>query len=322
MGKTDRLLRHPRALYTRSLLAAIPRPETKGQRLPTLEDMQAGTDMPPMPPAPFINRSHEPVLRFRNICVDYKRSDGQAFRAVDDINLDIYGNEILGIVGESGSGKSTLAKSAVGLVRPSMGEVLIEGQRVDWDKAARAERRKIQYIFQDPRGALDPVRRVLSQVREPLDVHGIGESAERDWIAATELGRAGLEPRHYQRKPGTLSGGQRQRVTIARALALDPKILICDESVSALDVSVQARILNTLLEIRAQRNIAILFISHDLSVIQHLCDRIVVMQAGKIVESGLTDVVWQNPAESYTRELLRSLPQLPVANRYEEVLPA
>lgn len=320
VGKATEILRHPRATYTRSLIAAIPRPENKGKRLPTLEDLQSGSSPLQLPGAPFINRKGDPVLSFRHIRVNYKRPDGGQFRAVDDISLDVYENEILGIVGESGSGKSTLSKSAVGLVRPDSGEIRIDGDPVDWTKATRADRRKIQYIFQDPRGALDPARRVLSQVREPLDVHAIGRESDRDRIAANELCRAGLDPSLHLRKPGSLSGGQRQRVTIARALALEPRVLICDESVSALDVSVQARILNTLLEIRAQRNVAILFISHDLSVIQHICDRVVVMRAGKIVESGLVDDVWRSPAEAYTRELLSSLPQLPTAGVHHEAL--
>lgn len=322
VGHTAQLLRHPRATYTRSLIAAIPRPENKGKRLPSLEDIRSGNEPAPMPVVPVINRANQPVLSFRNICVDYKRADGSAFRAVDNISLDVHHNEIVGIVGESGSGKSTLSKTAVGLVKPTSGGILIDGQPVEWDKAGRADRRQIQYIFQDPRGALDPSRRVLSQIREPLDVHNIGEKNERNALASQELTRAGLDLSLHMRKPGHLSGGQRQRVTIARALALSPKILICDESVSALDVSVQAKILNTLLEIRAQRNIAILFISHDLSVIQHLCDRVVVMQGGKVVETGLVDDVWQTPTQNYTRELLSALPQLPVAAMHHEVCPA
>lgn len=313
VGRPREIFRHPRATYTHSLVAALPRPENKGKRLPALEDLQCGSSPRPLPRAPSINRKSEPVLCFSNVRVSYGQPDGSRFRAVDDISLDVYENEILGIVGESGSGKSTLSRSAVGLVRPERGKIRIDGDLIDWAKATRADRRRIQYIFQDPRSALDPSRRVLSQVRELLDVHGIGRESERDRIAANELCRAGLDSSLHLRKPGSLSGGQRQRVTIARALALEPRILICDEIVSALDVSVQARILNLLLEIRAQRNIAILFISHDLSVIQHICDRVVVMRAGKIVESGLVDDVWRMPAKAYTRELLNALPQLPAA---------
>ncbi|MBL0373510.1 ABC transporter ATP-binding protein [Rhizobium sp. KVB221] len=320
--RTAEMLRHPHSTYTRSLLAAIPRAENKGQRLPTLEDIQSGNPPRPLPAAPHIDKSGVPVLSFRNVGVDYLRAGGGNFRAIDDINLDVYANEILGVVGESGSGKSTLSKAAVGLVKTASGEIRIRGRQANWLRAKRSERRDVQYIFQDPRGALDPARRVLSQVREPLDVHGIGERSQRDRMAGEELCRAGLEPEFHQRKPGSLSGGQRQRVTIARALALKPKLLICDESVSALDVSVQARILNMLLEIRAERNIAILFISHDLSVIQHLCDRVIVMRAGKIIETGSVGEVWNSPVAQYTQELLTALPQLPAVHKHYEDIPA
>lgn len=320
IGRTADVLSAPRAAYTQSLIAAIPSAANRGQRLPTLKDLEAGRAVAALPAAPRIERKHTPVLSLRNISVDYMRPDRSRFRAVDDISLDLHANEILGIVGESGSGKSTLAKAAIGLVSPSAGEICINGQAMDWRRASRADRRQMQYIFQDPRGALDPSRHILSQVREPLDVHGIGKRTERHELASQALLRAGLEPAHHLRRPGNLSGGQRQRATIARALALSPQILICDESVSALDVSVQARILNTLLEIRASQNIAILFISHDLSVIRHLCDRVLVMQHGKVVETGPVEEVWGAPKQAYTRALLAALPQLPQVVRKEKVL--
>ncbi|WJH38191.1 dipeptide/oligopeptide/nickel ABC transporter ATP-binding protein (plasmid) [Aliirhizobium terrae] len=222
-----------------------------------------------------------------DIRVAYQRPNGQTVNAVDGVSLSLRAGEILGLVGESGSGKSTVAKTAVGLVQANGGSVTIEGHPVDWRRPRREWRRSVQYIFQDPLGALDPLSRVINQVRAPLDVHGIGRRRERAEMAGRRLTDARLNVALHQKKPRSLSGGERQRATIARALALTPKVLICDESVSALDVSIRAHILDLLMDLRSETGVAILFISHDLSVIHHLCDRVAVMRSGRIVEEGI-----------------------------------
>ena len=305
-GPVADVLHAPQHEYTRRLLAAIPRPALRGRRLGLLP----GEANPPHV-APVAADRGAPVLSFENIGVRYKRGNGGSFDAVRDVSLHLHRGEILGLVGESGSGKSTLAKTAVGLAAPSQGQVRLAGTVLDWNRPQMQWRRDIQYIFQDPRGALDPAARILAQVRLPLDIHRVGKRAERDDRARALLAETRLEPSLHARKPAALSGGQRQRATVARALALHPEVLICDESVSALDVSIQAHVLNLLMDLRDKFSIAILFISHDLSVIHHLCDRVAVMRQGELVESGETARLFDAPAHDYTRKLLSAIPRLP-----------
>lgn len=306
-GPVDAVLRAPQNDYTRRLLAAIPRPAMRGRRLGLLPDAA------PAPAAPASVRvlGEAPVLKFDDIHVQYKRGDGSLVDAVKDVSLSLRRGEIVGLVGESGSGKSTLAKTAVGLATPARGQVVLKGEPLDWDRPQMRWRRDVQYIFQDPRGALDPAARLLNQVRLPLDLHRVGTRAERDARARELLAETRLEENLFLRKPGSLSGGQRQRATVARALALQPEVLICDESVSALDVSIQARVLNLLMDLRETHGIAILFISHDLSVIHHLCDRVAVMRRGELVEQRGTEALFAEPAHPYTRALLSAIPHLP-----------
>lgn len=303
-GPSRRVLSRPDHSYTRQLLGALPRPQTRGQAL-----LSVGMQAPPvLPPAPAVDRAGPPILRFERIGLRYPDGRGGSVDAVRDVTLNLWPGEILGLVGESGSGKSSLAKTAVGLAHPQKGRVLFEGAALG---QTRADRRKIQYIFQDARGALDPTARVLHQLEEVLTVHRLEPKNARAGRASGELARAGLDAHLHRRRPPSLSGGQRQRATIARALLLQPKVLICDESVSALDVSIQARILNLLMELRAREGLSILFISHDLSVVHHLCDRIAVMQGGALVEEGMTEALWSAPRAPYTRRLLAAVPQLP-----------
>ncbi len=305
-GAVDGVLTAPQDDYTQRLLQAIPRPALRGQRLGLLPGENS---------APIIVPKHAdnavPVLEFNNIRVRFRRADDSKFDAVKDVSMHMHRGEILGLVGESGSGKSTIAKTAVGLAIPAEGEVRLDGEVLDWHQPKMEWRRRIQYIFQDPRGALDPAARILGQVRLPLDIHSVGTPQERQHRAEEKLQETNLEPHLYRRKPGSLSGGQRQRATIARALALQPEVLICDESVSALDVSIQARVLNLLMDLRERFGIAILFISHDLSVIHHLCDRVVVMRHGEFVEEGETVSLFDNPQHEYTQKLLSAIPLLP-----------
>jgi peptide/nickel transport system ATP-binding protein len=300
-GPVAEVLEKPRHAYTQRLLAAIPRPERRGRRL------GAPSLVPPPPPGT------EPLLSFEDITVRFRRPDRTPIDAVRGVSLTLHEGEILGLVGESGSGKSTLARTAVGLATPETGRVRLSGQVLDWSRPQMGWRRQVQYIFQDPRGALDPAARLLWQIRLPLDIHRIGPRPERGRRARALLDETGLDSTLDRRKPAALSGGQRQRATIARALALSPQVLICDESVSALDVSIQARVLDLLMALRATRGIAILFISHDLSVIHHLCDRVAVMQGGALVEEGATEPLFAAPRHAYTQRLLAAIPRLPPA---------
>lgn len=305
-GDVETVLTAPRETYTQALIRAIPRPAMRGKRLMQPYHLQTIKLA-----APAIVVDAKPVLSFDNICVQYKRPDGSIFEAVKGVSAHVQRGEIVGLVGESGSGKSTLAKTAVGLAHPASGTVSLEGGVLDWKKPQMQWRRDVQYIFQDPRGALDPTARILNQVRMPLDIHKIGDKAERNARACSLMSETGLDDVLFTRKPGNLSGGQRQRATIARALAVQPKVLICDESVSALDVSVQARILDLLMDLRDRFSISILFISHDLSVVRHLCDRMLVMRHGELVEQGETEALFAAPHADYTRDLIGAIPPLP-----------
>ncbi|MCP1573561.1 peptide ABC transporter ATP-binding protein [Herbaspirillum rubrisubalbicans] len=226
-------------------------------------------------------------------------------KAVNDVSLRLYRGETLGLVGESGCGKSTLAKMLLGLLAPSSGNVLINGQEVD-PTQRREHARHIQPIFQDPYSSLNPRKTVGEIVGLPLKLHGLGNAAERSRKVKDILDLVGMPERTHLQYPNQLSGGQRQRVAIARALILRPDILICDEPTSALDVSVQAQILNLLLDLKAEFGLTYLFISHDLGVVEHLVDRVAVMNKGSIVECQSREQIFSNPQHPYTRMLLAS----------------
>ncbi|MCA1323019.1 ATP-binding cassette domain-containing protein [Herbaspirillum sp. alder98] len=226
-------------------------------------------------------------------------------RAVNDVSLRLYRGETLGLVGESGCGKSTLAKMLLGLLEPSAGNVLINGQEVD-PTQRRENARHIQPIFQDPYSSLNPRKTVAQIVGLPLKLHRIGNAAEQQRKVREILDLVGMPERTYGQYPNQLSGGQRQRVAIARALILRPDILICDEPTSALDVSVQAQILNLLLDLKAEFGLTYLFISHDLGVVEHLVDRVAVMNRGSIVELQTREKIFSDAQHPYTRMLLAS----------------
>jgi peptide/nickel transport system ATP-binding protein len=226
-------------------------------------------------------------------------------KAVDDVSLRLYRGETLGLVGESGCGKSTLAKMLLGLLAPTSGNVLINGQEVD-PTERHAHARHIQPIFQDPYSSLNPRKTVGEIVGLPLKLHGIGNATERNRQVRQILDLVGMPERTHTQYPNQLSGGQRQRVAIARALILRPDILICDEPTSALDVSVQAQILNLLLDLKAEFGLTYLFISHDLGVVEHLVDRVAVMNKGSIVELASREQLFSDPQHPYTRMLLAS----------------
>jgi len=230
--------------------------------------------------------------------------------AVSGVSFDIRKGEAFGVVGESGCGKSTTAKIILNMAKPAAGEITFEGKSLIGlsDAEWKPLRRRIQYVFQDPLGALDPRMMVLKQVIEPMTIHGIGSRADRTARAARMLETVGIRAHQLAKYPHELSGGQRQRVVLARALILDPDLLICDEPISALDVSIQAQIINLLKKLRAQTGLTMMFISHDLNIVRHICDRIAVMYLGKIVEQGPTDAVFAKPRHPYTQALISAIP--------------
>ena len=236
---------------------------------------------------------------------------GPVIRAVDGVDLEVRRGETLGLVGESGSGKSTLARLAAGLIAPTAGRVEIDG--VDLAtlgrEQLRALRRDVQVVFQDPYGALNPRRRIGSIIGDPLVIHGTPKLAVRARVQEL-MELVGLNPEHHNRFPSAFSGGQRQRIGVARALALEPKLIICDEPVSALDVSVQAQIINLLQRLQRELDLTYLFVSHDLGVIEHVADRVAVMYLGKIVELEAADRLFAGPRHEYTRRLLAAVPTI------------
>jgi oligopeptide/dipeptide ABC transporter ATP-binding protein len=238
-------------------------------------------------------------------------------RALDGVSLSVATGELVAIVGESGSGKTTLARCILGLTFPTTGSIVLDGQDLTSarGRALRAFRRRVQPVFQDPYASLDPRWSVAATIREPLDAYGIGDRHQRDARVSQLLDRVGLAARMAQRRPHELSGGQRQRVGIAAALALDPDLIVADEPVSALDVSVQAQILNLLAELNRDLGVAILLITHDLAVVEHICDRAVVLYLGRVAEEGPVSALFSEPEHPYTRALMAAIPYPDPARR-------
>ncbi len=240
-------------------------------------------------------------------------SKASPFVAVRDASLSLSRGETLGIVGESGSGKTTLGRAVLRLIEPASGRVLFEGQDLAHasGRALRSARARMQMIFQDPAASLNPRMRIASVITEPLEIHGIGASrSDRRKRAADLLDRCGMPADSLNRFPHEFSGGQRQRIAIARALALNPALIVCDEPTSALDVSVQAQIINLLQDLQRDLGLAYLFISHDMAVVSHICQRIAVMKVGRIVETGEVDQIIRRPGHPYTRSLLSAVPRM------------
>ena len=260
--------------------------------------------------SPDADASPRNVLEVDDVAVDFD-TEGGRITAVDGVSLHLATGETLGLVGESGCGKSTLARAIMQLVPTVRGSVHLEG--VDLGSLSTRElrrmRHRIQMVFQDPRGSLDPRMNVSTLIGEPLKVHGIGDRAGRARAVAEAMELVGLPSAVADRLPSELSGGQQQRVGIARSIVTDPAVLVCDEPVSALDVSIQAQIINVLDELRDELDLAMLFIAHDLSVVRHLSDRVAVMYLGQLVETGTASEVFSEPRHPYTQGLISSVPR-------------
>jgi peptide/nickel transport system ATP-binding protein len=306
-GPSVAVFNRPRQDYTKQLLAAVPR---LGEH--------AGTDGPPrITPLPPQTRTEDrtPVMNVRDLHVSYGSPASRFFKgkpqvhAVHGVSFDILPGQTLGLVGESGSGKSTTGKAVLGLI-PSTGNVLIDGRNIAGlsQHEMRPVRRTAQMIFQDPYASLDSRMAVGAAIAEPMVIHGIGSKSERQDRVAELLRRVGLTPDAATRYPHEFSGGQRQRICIARALAVEPKIIVADESVAALDVSVRARVLDLMLELQQTMGLAYLFISHDMAVIERMSHHVAVMRGGTIVEMGTRREIFETPREDYTKALMAAVP--------------
>lgn len=264
----------------------------------------------------------EPLLSVRDIAKHYPAGRGATVRALDGVSFDLRAGETLGIVGESGCGKSTLGRAILRLTDPTRGAVRFEGSDLtELDRRAlRRRRRDMQMVFQDPFGSLNPRHKVAEILAEPLEVHKAGDRAERRRRIAELLDLVGLDSSAADRYPHEFSGGQRQRISIARAIALSPKLVIADEPVSALDVSIQSQILNLLVELRRRLGLALIIISHDLAVIRHISDRVMVMYLGEAVEVAAVDDLFDHPAHPYTQALLSAIPRPDRGGRRDRVV--
>lgn len=323
-GPASQILLHPTEPYTQGLLACRPPLDSRPKRLPTVDELLSGSvGIDNDYSTPTAEPSLQPLISVRNLDVTYTLKKSlfgkplQTLKGVDNISFDIFEGETLGLVGESGCGKSTLGRAILRLIENSAGSVSYRGTPLSElsAKQMRSLRPKLQIIFQDPYSSLNPRITVGEAIAEPLKVHRSSLSSSSSSSSITSITKdlmqqVGLNPDWYNRYPHELSGGQRQRVCIARALILQPELVVCDESVSALDVSVQAQVLNLLNDLKDRYHYTYLFITHDLSVVHYMADRIMVMQKGKIVESGTPDDLFKNPQTDYTRMLIDSIPRI------------
>jgi peptide/nickel transport system ATP-binding protein len=311
-GQLTDIFRDPRHPYLKALMRAVPRFNmAPGERLTPLREVQVTDEH--LISGKKIEISDEPLLEVRNLTRRFstRKRGGVGLLAVDDVSFSVRRGECLGLVGESGCGKTTTAKMILRSVKPDAGSIVFQNQNVLTLKGADlfAYRRKVQFVFQDPFGSLNPRMTAYDIVSEPLVIHGIGDEDERFARVKEMIGLVGLDVRHLRRYPHSFSGGQRQRIGIARALALGPELLICDEPVSALDVSVQAQVLNLLADLRSALNLTYIFISHNLAVVHYLADRIAVMCAGRLVEIAPAAALFRNPVHPYTKALLAAVPE-------------
>jgi peptide/nickel transport system ATP-binding protein len=319
-GPVQELFRAPRHPYTKGLLNCRPALHVKGERLPVVSDYLEGKE-PSVPSVavPVTAGSREVLMRVEDLRVWYpakKTFLGKVLKynkAVDGVSFEVYTGETLGLVGESGCGKTTLGRALLRLVEPTEGRIFFEGRSLGELSAGEMKslRSRMQLIFQDPYSSLNPRLTVGAAIAEAMKVHGMGASdSERRQMVVALLETVSLTAGHYDRWPHEFSGGQRQRIVIARALALKPAFIVADESVSALDVSVQAQVLNLLNDLKKEFGFTVVFISHDLSVIRYISDRILVMNKGRIEEEGDAETVYNHPRTEYTQKLIGAIPRL------------
>ena len=338
-GSVWDIFNNPQHPYTKGLLACRPPLDKRYTFLPTVSDFMQTDDKGNIVDngvsvADFTKKlvisektriasqkalfAKEPVLTIKNLKTYFPIKGGffggitGQVKAVDNVSFDVYPGETLGLVGESGCGKTTIGRTIIRLEEPTSGEMLYKGKDIAKmnAKELRAFRKEVQIIFQDPYSSLNPRMTIGNAIMEPMQVHGIlANDNERKKRVEELLARVNLDPSHFYRYPHEFSGGQRQRIGIARALAVNPKFIICDESVSALDVSVQAQVLNLLNELKKEFGLTYIFISHDLSVVKYMSDRMVVMQEGKIEEMGDADQICNKPGTDYTKKLIDAIPE-------------
>lgn len=318
-GPTERIFHHGEHPYTRALLSAVPKlGSMEGQAAPLrfpLVDTITGITTEPQPSA-AMPETETPILEVKNLVTRFPVRSGLfsrqtgAIYAVENVSFDLRRGETLALVGESGCGKSTTGRSVMRLIEPTSGDIRLDGQNVRELGSSQLQRmrKSIQMIFQDPFSSLNPRMSVGQAIAEPFLKHGMGTSAQAKQKTADLLERVGLSASMMNRYPHEFSGGQRQRIAIARALSLDPKVIVADESVSALDVSIKAQVCNLLLDLQEQLDLAFLFISHDMAVVERVSHRVAVMYLGEIVEIGPRAAVFENPQHPYTRKLIAAVP--------------
>jgi len=335
---TETIFNSPQHPYTKGLLACRPSPQFQLRKLPVISDFlkvdlhgeiqSSGLSIHEIRERYALSDeekkqhqkklySQEPLLKIKNLNTWFPVKKGflqrstETVKAVKNISFEVFPGETLGLVGESGCGKTTLGRSIIRLIEPNLGKVSFKGQDILSlpTNDMRRMRKKMQLIFQDPYSSLNPKQTVGRAILEPMEVHRLyADPKQRKKKVLELLDRVNLLPEHFDRYPHEFSGGQRQRIVIARALALQPEFLICDESVSALDVSVQAQVLNLLKELQREFNLTYIFISHDLSVVKHIADRMMVMNKGEIIEMGDPEEIYKHPKEAYTQKLIDSIP--------------
>ena len=337
-NSVSEIFNRPQHPYTKALLACRPVNHQRGEKLPVVSDFLQIESQDPTaigskgrsqkipgikeqaanPQQLIVNNQPIALLEVKNLSIWFpskKNLFGKALefiKAVDDVSFEVYKGETLGLVGESGCGKTTLGRALLRLIEPTKGQIIYAGNDLTAKKGDELNslRKEIQIVFQDPYSSLNPRLTIGSAIAEPMNVHQLlGGAKERKNKVIELLQKVDLRPEHFNRYPHEFSGGQRQRIVIARALSLNPSFVVCDESVSALDVSIQAQILNLLNDLKTEFGFTIIFISHDLSVVRYISDRIMVMNEGKIEESGSADDVYFNPQKEYTKKLIASIPQ-------------
>jgi peptide/nickel transport system ATP-binding protein len=331
-GSVADIFTNPKHPYTQGLLACRPPLNKRLRVLPVISDFinpvngtQNNSDLQNEISIEERKKSHEeiysrpPVLQLQNISVDYTRKRSilgktEFIRAVDDVSFEVYPGETLGLVGESGSGKTTLGRTILKLIEPTAGKIIFKGKDISElsGKGLRKIRKNLQIIFQDPYSSLNPKMKIGKAIEEVLSVHDLYPDNRKKRVNEL-LEMVSMKAEHYNSYPHEFSGGQRQRICIARALASEPEFLICDECVSALDVSIQAQILNLLNNLKRNMNFTCVFISHDLSVVKFMSDRMIVLKNGKIVEEGDPDLIYAAPKSDYTKMLINSIPAIKYA---------